>query len=264
MRTKVDNIFLNNIKETLMEKMNEVVKYYNIANQGEEPLTLDRIVGETHLSLESIAQALEKALGVQTKYDGVTWKSNAFCRKECFRYIEIGTQRIEITAVKSLNYIVDEIMVVIREELLNMEEDKHLLEEIIKAQYNSAFFVQDKQGLEANKEIRHLIAKAAIEDEIKDIPDFIARLGKARYCDEEFVLILEKLGYPTKKIKLHSLNSNLELRCIDITEYFDEGTLLLDTVYHKYTMFINCKPRMRTEVLVFLYTLCCDEGWYTF
>lgn len=242
MITKVDSIFLNNIKETLIEKMDEVVNDYNKCAKEDKKITLSRPVGETNLSYECIAQVLANVLGVIVKRSDFTWKRNAFGGMFFYYSYEIGTQTLELNSGKSLQYIVDEIVATIYAELLAVEEENRLLGAVV----NNGFSV----------------ANTFISPECKDIPEFITSLGKSRYCDEEFVSILEQLGYSVKKGSFHGLYDNTELRYIDLSDLVGAGKLWLDVLYQPYTMYRDCKQRLRTEVLYILHGLQCGECWF--
>lgn len=122
MITKVDSIFLNYIKEALVEQMNEVVNDYNKYANEDKKLTLSRPVGETSLSYDCIEQVLTNVLGVIVKRSDFTWKRNALGGVFYYYSYEIGTQTLELNAGKSLQYIADEILATIYAELLAVEE----------------------------------------------------------------------------------------------------------------------------------------------
>lgn len=242
MITKVDSIFLNYIKEALVEQMNEVVNDYNKYANEDKKLTLSRPVGETSLSYDCIEQVLTNVLGVIVKRSDFTWKRNALGGVFYYYSYEIGTQTLELNAGKSLQYIADEILATIYAELLAVEEQNRLLGAIA----NNGFSV----------------ANTFISPKCKDIPEFIASLGKSRYCDEEFVSILEQLGYSVKKGSFHGLYDDTELRYIDLSDLIGYGKLWLDVLYQPYTMYRDCKQRLRTEVLYILHGLQCGECWF--
>lgn len=65
-----------------------------------------------------------------------------------------------------------------------------------------------------------------------------------------------------KKGSFHALYDDTELRYIDLSDLVGYGKLWLDVLYQPYTMYRDCKQRLRTEVLYILHGLQCGECWF--
>lgn len=244
---KLQNFNLSQIKTPLVESLKEMMdRYNNDSYSGKLKLDFDRPIGEVYPVFEDVASVLEEVLGVQIKEDYFTWKREGLgCGYDIVSFY-IGTQKIELTATKSLQYLVDEIMNAIAEELLAIQLHDRLL----------SYIANDGFGHEYPITIPEFV-------DAKEIVVFIEALGYSRYCDEEFESILEELGYQVKKGSFHDLYDGAELRYVVLEEL--DTKLWLDALYQPYTMYRSCKPRLRNEVLYILLGLkfgeafLCDE-----
>ncbi len=244
---KLQNLNLSQIKTPLVESLKEMMdRYNNDSYSGKLKLDFDRPIGEVYPVFEDVASVLEEVLGVQIKEDYFTWKREGLgCGYDIVSFY-IGTQKIELTATKSLQYLVDEIMNTIAEELLAIQSHDRLI----------SYIANDSFGYE------YPITVSEFKD-TKEIAEFIEALGKSRYCDKEFETILEQLGYQVKSGSFHDLYDGEELRYVVLEEL--DTKLWLDVLYQPYTMYRSCKPRLRNEVLYILLGLkfgeafLCDE-----
>ncbi|SEW31653.1 hypothetical protein [[Clostridium] fimetarium] len=190
------------------------------------------------INICELAQCLSKL--------GFTFKINSFIPENRLYYfqnevfLEVGTQKVYLTKVKTYRFLIDEIILKVKEETVKADcETKYI--------YDLASF--------RNKPITQIYINSY--EEGQDIQNIIRYISMYRKADEDFIKLLGQLGYTVKYKEYYDAGSH---PYISLTNCPNTDTIWLVECNKQHTLYRSFDRRNKLEILYLLISLQYQEN----
>lgn len=180
---------------------------------------------------------LEEQFGVDAEMETFTWKASAY-GEMYYHTFKIGVDKIELSISQTVRGFAERIAQAVIEGILGKLRENIICQSIV----NDGFaFVSNNTEWIENASLKEIVTNISNE----------------RYCDEEFIKILEDLGYKVKNGDFHGI---CEMFYIDMET---KEKVWLQELYKPYTLYREIRPRTRLEILDILLRLKYRDGIIT-
>lgn len=207
--------------------------FYSIRSQVMEAFKdyLDMNMEEAY---SKILWVLEEKFGVDAELETFTWKAS-LGGEMYYHTFKIGVEKIELSISQTVRGFAEGIAQAIIEGILGKVREDVLCQEIV------------NDGFAFISNITELIENVSLKE-------IVTYISNERYCDEDFIKMLEGLGYKVKNGDFHGI---CKMSYIDMET---KEKVWLQELYKPYTLYREIRPRTRLEILDILLRLKYRDG----